>query len=72
MYPNPTAGIINIESSEKIERVEVCDVMGKLLFTSTRLVRSTNLDLSNYKRGIYFLKMFMKNGEVHSRKAIKE
>ena len=72
VYPNSTTGIINIETLEEIERVEVFDLKGQLLFASTALSRSTVLDLSNYKRVIYFLKMFMKNGEVHSRKAIKE
>ena len=33
VYPNPTLGIINIQSKENIEKVELFDINGRLIFT---------------------------------------
>jgi len=83
VFPNPTKGIVNIESSEEIERVEVYDLMGsRYNFLSHRvsrknegMYRSVNkkiLDLANFEPGIYFLKVVLDNGQVVSKKLIKQ
>jgi hypothetical protein len=79
VYPNPTKDFVNIPYVEGLERVEVYDVAGKLLQDFVMLSsdsyrsRSVNkINLSNYKAGIYILKLLMKNGEVYSKKVIKE
>ena len=62
VYPNPSSGIFQIQSSEKVERLEVVDALGKIILNSD--VQSTNsvIDLSNFNRGIYWLKIYSKEG----------
>jgi hypothetical protein len=97
-YPNPTTGVINIESTISIEKVEVYNVQGVLLISnqssrynakgsssipiihravSRRPVaflddRLEQFNLSNQPKGIYLLKVQLKNGEVLTKKVIKE
>jgi hypothetical protein len=75
VYPNPTKDFVNVPYVEGLERIELYDVGGKLLqnFVILSDSRSVNkIDLSNYTNGIYILKLYMKNGEIYSKKVIKE
>ena len=51
IYPNPTSGIVTIESDEVIEKIELWDMLGRKLLTQY----STELDLSSYQNGTYLL-----------------
>ena len=81
--PNPASGIINIESSQKIEFVEIYDLSGSrynfkyasrynAAEAASLDVHSKSLDLTNLNSGIYILKLYLKNGEVYSKKIIKD
>ena len=79
VYPNPTKDVVNIPYVEGLQKVEVYSVVGKLLQDFVMLnsdsyrSRSVHkINLSNYEAGIYILKLTMKNGEVFSKKVIKE
>jgi len=79
---------VNIPYVEGLERIEVYNIAGKLLqnfvdFDSPPKVgqaaqsdksneSANKINLSNYEAGIYFLKSIMKNGEVVTKKVIKE
>jgi hypothetical protein len=54
-YPNPTSGILNIETYGKIEELFISDVSGKLM-TRTEIKNKNNvtLDLSDYPNGTYY------------------
>jgi hypothetical protein len=55
LSPNPSTGIFNINSPEKLQ-YSVHDVLGREIFqTVTPPVQSTTLDLSIYPKGIYFV-----------------
>ncbi|MFT6167842.1 MAG: hypothetical protein ACJASF_002552 [Vicingaceae bacterium] len=75
VYPNPANGIVTFESEVGIETVEVYDLRGKLLQNSFKLLNSrsvTEVDLTNFNSGIYFLKLMMENGEGVTKKIIKQ
>jgi len=63
--PNPTTGKVLISFSKvinigKVGNIEISDITGKVIYTSTMLSVSNNqleLDLSNYGRGLYFVKI---------------
>lgn len=62
IYPNPVQDKITIESSERIERIEVLDMYGRLLKQDNFLEGGMNhLYLSQLKTGQYFLKVYAKN-----------
>ena len=71
VYPNPTKDVVNVPYIEGLERIEVYDLGGKLLSTSTPLRMTTTVEIP-VKNGIYILKLVTKNGEVFSKKVIKD
>ncbi len=62
LYPNPTSGIIKIQSSSLRSEMDMhlIDMNGKVLYEETLRVEQGSfgkqLDLSNYTKGIYFLR----------------
>ena len=92
--PNPTNGVVKVESEVGIVSVEVFNLSG-LRYTLLSLsltnynnfkrasrynsaeaasldVHSKSIDLTNLVQGIYFLKIELENGEVVSKKIIKQ
>ncbi|ULC59034.1 pectinesterase family protein [Flaviramulus sp. BrNp1-15] len=60
--PNPTSGTLNVYVSGEDDKVEVSlyDLQGRLFDISTKNITSSriiNLDLSNFKNGIYLLSL---------------
>ncbi|WP_178984419.1 aryl-sulfate sulfotransferase [Winogradskyella helgolandensis] len=66
LHPNPTKGQIKIESKTTINKVEIYNVMGKKVYTTTL----DTLDLSEQVNGIYFLKIYT-DTNITSKKLIK-
>jgi hypothetical protein len=63
IYPNPTNGLIVIESGVMIDRtVEVVDVTGRLILSETHASATFTIDLSAYSNGVYYLKVKEANG----------
>ena len=67
IYPNPTKNLITIETRLEI-RVEVYDIMGKLLIEEENTKR---LDLSNLSNGLYNLSIIY-NDKRYSKQIIKQ
>ena len=67
VYPNPTQNILTIETRLEI-RVEVYDVMGKLLIEEENTKR---LDLSDLANGLYNLSIIY-NDKRYSKQIIKQ
>ncbi len=59
VYPNPSTGIYNIESSEKIFDVTIYDLMGRRIINNSS--NKNTIDLSTQPEGIYLLQI---NGNV--------
>jgi len=70
--PNPTKGIVNIESVNEIESVELYEFSGRLLSSHTSFNKTIILNLSNYQSGIYLVNLQLKNGEMFTKKVIKD
>ena len=63
VYPNPSKGELNVSSDyEKIDRVEVRDITGKLVMVKLVNEYTTKLDMSQNKTGIYLVKVLSDNG----------
>ena len=71
--PNPSSGLVTISSNvySKIIRFGVYDITGKLMLSSdlNREV-STQLDVSNYNNGTYWVRLYFENGQQYSRKLL--
>lgn len=73
IYPNPTAGIINIAepSKELIENIFVYDLLGKqVAFRKSN--SNKKYDFSKLKKGIYVLKVVSKNNDTKTQKLVIE
>lgn len=68
--PNPTTGLVSISNSENttIDKVEMTDSLGKIIFTETE--NTSQIDLSNFSPGIYILKIYSEQS-VSQKKMIK-
>jgi len=60
--PNPTHGIVSINSKFDIQSMELFDAQGRILETSIENNTSAKLDISGKQNGIYFLKITTEKG----------
>lgn len=56
LFPNPVESILNITASQKSE-VKIYNVVGKLVFDAEVSVERKEIDLSNLRNGLYFVKI---------------
>jgi len=63
VYPNPTNGLISVSLKNNVSdvKMEITDIIGKTLITRTLIGSKTDVDLTGYSKGIYFVKLT--NGE---------
>lgn len=68
LYPNPSTGLISVESKSKITKVEVYNALGQLVKTE----KNTNhINIQNHNDGLYLLMIHNDSGVI-TRKVIKE
>lgn len=67
IYPNPTDGMINIETLENIQSIRVCNIHGQQLDIP---IHNNQVDLSDISRGVYVIHITTVKGGV-SRKIIR-
>ncbi len=70
-YPNPTSSLINIQSNSTIKSIQLYDVQGRLLQSSSENTTNAVIDISQKTSGIYFLKITSENGSKVA-KIVKE
>ena len=71
IWPNPVADNCYINSTEKINRIELLTIEGKVLQTLTYSSAETiKLDLSDLTSGVYILKLATNSGNILTRKLL--
>ncbi len=55
VYPNPAEDFINVYSAQKLERIEILNLIGQVVFTSEPSAEKSRIDLSGFQKGIYFV-----------------
>jgi len=73
LYPNPTTGVISINSSLKIGtcNIVVMDIMGQIVYQNQFQTLNRNIDLSNQAKGIYFITIKQENSSISEKIIIK-
>lgn len=66
IFPNPCSDILSI-SGKDIIRISLFDMQGKCLYSSAIINQEYNFDVSQYKCGIYLLKL-QTSSNIHSKK----
>lgn len=59
VYPNPASTILRVKSNGKITNVRLVNTIGQVVYSSST---NSNIDISNFERGVYFVQVDTKNG----------
>ncbi len=68
IYPNPATDFVNIASKEDIKSVEIFNMAGQKIISSS----SDKISVSHLTKGIYIVKVTLENGKTETKKLIKE
>ncbi|MEW4925188.1 T9SS type A sorting domain-containing protein [Algibacter sp. 2305UL17-15] len=68
VYPNPASDVLNISSSNPIEKMEMYNVIGGKVMQSSN---TKQFNIERLKSGIYLLKVFSTNGSATKKIVIK-
>ena len=72
LYPNPTQGILTIETSSEMETVAVIDLNGRTVHYEANINGTHHqLSTSEWNSGVYIVKLFG-NGTVSQHKVVKQ
>ncbi|SRX54784.1 T9SS type A sorting domain-containing protein [Aequorivita sp. CIP111184] len=69
VFPNPTNGILHIESKLPIASISVFNILGQIIETKQK---TNQIDLSKAEAGVYLLKIEDVNGNSQTHKIVKE
>ena len=67
LYPNPAKTFIRISTSELLQRLEVCDISGRVLQFEIVNSDSYSFNINHLAKGVYIIKGFTDKGVVTSR-----
>lgn len=70
LYPNPTAGQLNVESDQNITEVAIFNTLGQQVLVNSNLGNKSLMNLSNLSKGAYTMRVTLQNGETIVRKFI--
>jgi predicted nucleic acid-binding Zn-ribbon protein len=71
VYPNPAKQEIVIQSAQPVEKVEICDLAGKILKSELKIGESQIINVSSLLPGAYLVKIHT-NAGVAVKKVVKE
>src|SRR5690606_10482501 len=57
LYPNPTTGIIHLQTQKPIQSVSVYNLAGQKVSFNSLNKENTSIDISNLSSGIYFIEV---------------
>jgi hypothetical protein len=64
VFPNPSDGNVSIQSTIKVEKVEIYHYQGKLAGSFDAGASQAILDLKSFRPGVYLLKIWNNNNIV--------
>ncbi len=71
IFPNPTSGVMYINSTVKVNAYIMYDVLGKQLSDKSNTLDGNKLDISKLPDGVYLLKLILDNNSSVVREIIK-
>ncbi|MBL0128691.1 MAG: choice-of-anchor L domain-containing protein [Flavobacteriales bacterium] len=72
VYPNPTTGMLTIQSNRDLRSVEVRDALGRRLILERGVERQMTLDLRALANGGYLMLIEDATGHVHVERIVKQ
>jgi hypothetical protein len=72
VYPNPTDGILNVETNNVgAYSIRIIDLGGKIVYSGETIIGKHYLDARNLNSGVYFIKMISEDKSMIGRVIIK-
>jgi len=71
IYPNPANQVLNVNSTEYFESLEISNLLGQVILEKMLTTQSTAINISSLKSGVYFIRLKGENNFV-TKKFIKE
>lgn len=68
VYPNPTNGIVSVQATVALAKIEIFNLVGNLIKT---IENNTQVDISEVASGTYFIKTTSTDGHVNNQKIVK-
>lgn len=69
VYPIPTTGILNIQSKTAIVQIDIYSQLGQLVLSNTN---ENQIDISELRQGIYYIKVMDVTGDFGTKKVVKK
>jgi len=69
VFPNPTTDIVRIHhyNNTQIDKIEIYDIIGRLLDSHYSVSNQTVIDLKNFNSGVYIIKIYTSYGVVNKK-----
>lgn len=65
VYPNPSNGVITVESIDSIDKIEVVDLNGKVVLTENNVnTNNITMNVGSLANSVYLLRVKLASGEV--------
>lgn len=69
IFPNPSKGIIYINSESKVS-IKILDLIGQVVFSSDNVYDNTSIDISKLMKGVYLVQIANENNALITQKLI--
>jgi hypothetical protein len=69
IYPNPVKETLYIKSDEIIESLKIFNQTGQLIKS---IINETEINIENFKSGLYFVQIEFQSGVIEFQKILKE
>jgi len=71
VYPNPSNGLITVESAHSIEKIEVIDLNGKVIMTENNVnTNNITMNVGSLANSVYLLRVKLVTGEVSNSRIV--
>jgi len=70
VYPNPTEGLLSLESETEIAEMRIIDLQGKTLLSQKNIGFQNKIDLRNIAEGMYILIVKTKDNQLYKEKIV--
>jgi hypothetical protein len=71
IYPNPTSGLVKLQSEKSITSVIVSDNVGRVIKTINQNTNQLDLDMSTFEGGFYHITINYSNAQTSTHKILK-
>lgn len=71
LYPNPSSSFIRVEGKDKLSRIEIFDLSGRLVLSKDLKSSGEQTDVSVLSAGAYLVKIFNDTGTTITKKFVK-